>query len=174
MPEFSKGLLLILVLCAGISDVRVRRIPNWLTAPAFVAGTAFSALTVRNGLWLSLAGAACALAVYFPLYLLRGMGAGDVKLMAAVGSICGPSNWLSVFIATALIAGVCALIAVAFYKRFAETAHNLASILGALARGKSPAGEHPGLHIGNTGALRMPHGAFIASGSMLFLLVKNL
>ena len=53
------------------------------------------------------------LLVYVPLYLIRGMGAGDVKLMAAVGAIAGPGHWLGIFLATAVIGGVVSLLVMA-------------------------------------------------------------
>lgn len=173
MPDVMRALLLVLVLCCGIYDLRVRRIPNWLTMPALLGGVVSNAFLIRHGLLLALAGAGCALLVYLPLYLVRGMGAGDVKLMAAVGAICGPSNWFLIFVATALVAGVASLIAITFYKRAQETAHNLGVIVAALLRFKSPAEVNPAVQVSNPGALRMPHGAFIASGAMLFLLMTK-
>lgn len=169
MPEVSKALLLAVVLCAGIYDVRVRRIPNWLTLPAVLFGLILNSLLVHRGLLLALGGIGCALLVYFPLYLVRGMGAGDVKLMAAVGAICGPSNWLLIFLGTALIAGGASIVAVVLKRRFIETAHNLDFIITSLLRAKSPSQVDPSISIENSRALRMPHGAFIASGAMLFL-----
>ncbi|MDX2181298.1 MAG: A24 family peptidase [Bryobacteraceae bacterium] len=86
-------------------DLRERRIPNWLCAAGFALGVA---LHWRDGLL----GAALAMAIYAPLYLLRGVGAGDVKLMAAVGAIAGPWNWLGVFAFSSLATLAAALWAI--------------------------------------------------------------
>jgi prepilin peptidase CpaA len=173
MPELLNALLLVVVICAAIYDLRVRRIPNWLTAPAAVTGIALNAVMLPHGGLLSLAGLACALAVYLPLYVVRGMGAGDVKLMAAVGAIAGPSNWILIFIATALIAGAASLLLIAVRRRVRETSHNLAAIVTALLERRAPAADDPKLDVRHPGALRMPHGAFIASGAMLFLILSR-
>jgi prepilin peptidase CpaA len=76
-----------LVTLAARADVRTRRIPNQLTFPALVLGlAAHAALAGPQGLLASLAGAALAGGVLLPGWLCKWMGAGDVKLMAAVGA----------------------------------------------------------------------------------------
>jgi prepilin peptidase CpaA len=54
------------------------------------------------GLLLAFGGLLLASLIYFPLYLLKGIGAGDVKLMAALGMIVGPYPWLWLFLFSAL------------------------------------------------------------------------
>jgi prepilin peptidase CpaA len=173
MPELLKAVLLVLVLCAGIWDLKVRRIPNWLTAPAVLAGIAINAWLTPHGIGVALAGVICAMAIYLPLYMIRGMGAGDVKLMAAVGAIVGPSNWVFIFLATALIAGAASLVLVAARRRIRETSRNIAQIVVNLLARRIPGKNDPALDVHDTRALRMPHGAFIASGSMLFLILSR-
>jgi len=53
-------------------------------------------------------------ALYFPLYLIRGRRAGDVKLLAAVGSITGPGNVFGVFLLTAILGGLIAFVVLPF------------------------------------------------------------
>src|SRR6185437_16974645 len=91
-----------------------------------------------HGIVVALLGLGLSLLIYIPLYLVRGMGAGDVKLMAAVGSIAGPHNWLVIFVVTALLGGLVALALVFFKKRIHETLFNLATILAELTHGKAP------------------------------------
>ena len=79
------ALILASTVTAGYYDVRYRRIPNWLVALTIIACCSWHAL--RNGpagFSTSIAGLLVGTAVLFPLFLLRGMGAGDVKLMAAI------------------------------------------------------------------------------------------
>jgi prepilin peptidase CpaA len=170
MPELLKVVLLVVAVCGGIWDLRVRRIPNWLTLPAVLAGIGVNAWLTPRGWLISLAGLACAIAVYLPLYAIDGMGAGDVKLMAAVGAIAGPANWILIFVATALIAGAASLLLVAARRRVRETSRNIATIVTTLLARRLPAKRDPKLDVRDSRALRMPHGAFIASGAMLFLI----
>src|SRR5690242_16485700 len=95
IPRGAQILLLILVLCAAFTDARTRRIPNWLTVSGVLAGVALNTFMYGGlpGLWFSLKGLAVGFGVYLLLHLVRAMGAGDVKLMAAVGSIAGAADW---------------------------------------------------------------------------------
>jgi len=87
-------ILLIAVLALAVRvDLASHRIPNWLTLGAFGAGLVLAAVgNEARGLLGALAGAAVGLACLMPLYFARGMGAGDVKLMAAAGTFLGPYN----------------------------------------------------------------------------------
>ena len=104
-------ILALLVAVVGcITDVRSRRIPNVLTFGAAIAAlgvsAAFDGFTGATG---ALAGWCVGLAVFFIPFALGGLGAGDVKLMAALGAWLGPADalWLGVY--TALVGGVVAL-----------------------------------------------------------------
>jgi prepilin peptidase CpaA len=119
---------------------------------------------------LALLGIGCSLLVYIPLYLVRGMGAGDVKLMAAVGAIAGPRNWLGIFLATAILGGIVSFVYVLSRKRLQETLLNLSVIVNELVHVRAPVIRDPNLDIRSAGALRMPHGALIAVGVVTFLI----
>lgn len=83
-------LLFSMLLFAGRCDLRMRRIPNRLTLAGLSAGLLTAgAQEGWAGLGGALLGVAGGFAVLFPLYMLRAMGAGDVKLMAAAGAYLG-------------------------------------------------------------------------------------
>src|SRR5690242_7456703 len=118
MSTALKVLLIAIVLVAAIYDLRFRRIPNWLNLSGVILGVSVNTVLFgRSGLMLAFLGISFSLLIYVPLYLIRGMGAGDVKLMAAVGAIAGPWNWFAIFVATALLGGVAALVFVGFKRR---------------------------------------------------------
>jgi prepilin peptidase CpaA len=109
-------------LAACICDVRTRRLPNALTFGAALAALCFALFQDGlSGLGWSAAGWLTALALFFPFFALRGLGAGDVKLLAALGAWFGASNALYLALYTAVAGGVMA-IAVLVSRRYAKQA----------------------------------------------------
>src|SRR5712671_8035569 len=102
---------LALTISAALLDWRSRRIPNWLTVPGLIFGVAVnSALTGWHGTRLALEGAILALVLLLPLVLLRALGAGDWKLMGAVGAFLGPLMFLFVLLGSILVSGLMAVV----------------------------------------------------------------
>jgi len=100
---------------AAQADVRTRKIPNWLTFPAILLGLlTHLALGGREGFLASLAGMAVVLVALIPGWLLRWMGAGDVKLMAGFGALLGAGRLLEAALWTAGIGGILAVGALAW------------------------------------------------------------
>src|SRR6266850_3307597 len=105
-------LTLALTISAALLDWRSRRIPNWLTVPGFLSGvTLHVVLNGWHGLWFALGGSGLALILLLPLVLLRGLGAGDWKLMGAVGAFLGPAMFLFVLVGSLLVSGFMAIVA---------------------------------------------------------------
>jgi prepilin peptidase CpaA len=104
--------ILIIILCISVFyDIRYRRIPNWLTLPAIVFGLGYHLITGGlDGLGFSALGMVVGFGFFFLFYVAGGMGAGDVKLMAAIGSILGPKDAVYACAYTAIAGGVYALI----------------------------------------------------------------
>jgi prepilin peptidase CpaA len=172
MPAPLKLVLIATALAAAYYDLRVRRIPNWVNVTAVALGLALNIyFESLHGVMTATGGLLLALCVYLPLYVLKGMGAGDVKLMAAIGAIVGPGNWLNIFLVTALLGGAASLLLVLVRRQAGQTLHNVSIIVSQLAQGKPPAGQDGTLSIHHAQALTMPHGAIIASGVCLFLLL---
>lgn len=173
MPHFSaiQILVAVIVLVAAATDLRSRRIPNWLTLSGICAGLALNgAISGWSGVWTSFTGLLLGFGAYFALYALHAMGAGDVKLMAAVGAIVGPSNWFSVFLASAVAGGVLAVILMIRKGRVRETLGNAFFITGELLHFRAPHKRRSHLDVRDPRALNMPHGVAIAAGTVACLL----
>jgi prepilin peptidase CpaA len=148
-------------LSAGWSDWRTRRIPNWLTVSAFLVGVTANVLVYRwAGFRASLAGAGTALGLLLPFVLLRGMGAGDWKLMGALGAFLGPTRIVFVLFSAIVLAGVAACVMVTWRHRWGATLRNLRELLfGFAVFGLRP---NPQIHLGNTTLPSLPFGSVVA------------
>jgi prepilin peptidase CpaA len=92
---------------AAFFDLRSRRIPNWLNLSIIVASVTFYIVTSGfEGLLFSVEGMFVGLGIMLVPYLMGGMGAGDAKLMAAVGSILGPKGVIVAILYTVIIGGI--------------------------------------------------------------------
>ena len=101
----------ILMTIAVVIDVKTRRIPNWLTVSAFVAGIAYHVVTNGwQGLGFAMAGFGVGFGILLVLWLIGGGGGGDVKLMGAVGAWVGPLCTLLIFLGSAIFAVFCVIV----------------------------------------------------------------
>jgi prepilin peptidase CpaA len=104
------GVLAIGLLIAGVTDVREGRIPNWITFPLVGFGLLVHGWHQGfNGLLMSLEGLAVGILCLIFFYIKGGMGAGDVKLLGAIGAILGPHLVVYVFGFAAILGGVYSL-----------------------------------------------------------------
>jgi len=145
---------------AGWSDWRSRRIPNWLTVSGLLLGIAANSLATG---WLgaksSLLGAGLGLIVLLPFVLLRSLGAGDWKLVGAVGAFLGPGQLLTVLLGAILVAGLMAVVLIIWKKRVGQTVRNLGKMLAAFLTFHLPDRE---LTLENPEALKIPFGVAVA------------
>lgn len=170
MPVVMNILLVILVTLGGLIDMRTRRLPNWLALLGVCFGCVLNSFLFGfPGFQLSVSGAALGFGVYLAFYLIRAMGAGDVKFMAAVGAIVGPKVWLLIFFFTALCGGVVALVLLLTNGRLTKTLKNLGMMLYQLSRFQAPYHANDELDVRSEKALRLPHGAIIALGTIAYL-----
>ncbi len=175
LPVVLQVLLVLIVVTAGIYDLRYRRIPNWLVLVGLVLGIGLNSYEFQLiGLTRAALGMGLALLIYFPLYALRAMGAGDAKLMAAVGSIVGWQNWIVLFVVTALFGGVTAVVVLLFAGRIRKTFWNVGWIMSEVLHFRAPYKSSEELDVRSAKGLRMPHGAVIALGSIAFLVAKSI
>ena len=100
----------VILIIASIQDVISLRIPNWVTLPGLAVGLSYFSLTRGyEGFLFSLIGALTGLGLLIIPYIIGGTGAGDVKLMGAVGSVLGAQGVFIVFILSCILGGVYAL-----------------------------------------------------------------
>jgi prepilin peptidase CpaA len=169
-PVTLQIVLVALVAIAAVYDIRFRRIPNWSVLSGLVLGLGLNTVLLRwQGARASLLGIILAFLVYFPLYLLRGMGAGDVKLMAAIGAIVGPSNWFGIFILSGLLGGVFAVLFLVSRGKLLNSLWNIGFLFRRVFSFKAPYAREE-LDLASPKSIKLPHGVAIAAGSLLFLI----
>jgi prepilin peptidase CpaA len=155
---------LAVAVAAAVIDVQQRRIPNWLTYPAIGIGVLLRAYYFGwHGLLTALGGCLLAGGIVFFFYAVRAMGAGDLKLLAALGTMVGPGDALIILMATALAGGVMALIYAAYRGRLRGTLVNVGTVMKFHV--SSGLKAHPEANLDNPDALRMPYGLAIAAGA---------
>ena len=152
-------------LAATVVDIRSRRIPNVLTGSMAVVGIGLAAAGVSGvSVGASIAGMLAGLLLMLPGHALGATGAGDVKLMAAVGAVLGVHMIVNAFLFTALAGGALA-IAVALRRRRLK-----ATLSGTSRLIASPAGARHEIQ-GATTASRFAYGPAIAIGSVMAALI---
>jgi|SRR5580698_931008 prepilin peptidase CpaA len=151
---------------AGFTDWRSRRIPNWLTVSGSLLGIVVNAAVWGwAGVKSSLLGMVLGLAVLLPFVLVRSLGAGDWKLVGAVGAFFGPGQLIVVLFATILVAGVMALILIVLKGRVLQTLRNCGRMLMAFVQFHLPG---PELSLDNPEALKIPFGVAAAIAVVLY------
>lgn len=161
---------------AIVEDTRERRIPNVLVVVMLCSGIALNTLGPDNdhgGLFShfpgalgasgALLGALTGFALFLPLYLLRATGAGDVKLMAALGSFAGPMETLNVALSILIMGGALAVLRMLWTRKSRLVLSNVVSVLsnlaGASARQFDPVTQS---------ADRMPYALAFAGGLLAY------
>ena len=153
-------------LIGSVTDIKSRRIPNLITFPAFLFGLVLHlALSGWVSLLTSLAAGVICGVVFLIFYIAGGMGAGDVKLVMAVGCIAGLSHVAYLLVLTALCGGVMAVVVAVARGRLQQTLANV----GAIAAHHAHEGlqAHPEFNLTNTQTIRLPYAVAIAGGSLL-------
>jgi len=151
--------------CAVVCDLRTHKIPNGLTLSALALGLALNmGLGGAHGLARSLEGVAIA-GLSLGLYGLRMLGAGDVKLLGAVGALLGPTFALWTLLGTALAGGVLALAYAWRRGALTQTLQNAAQGAQVFQITRSTTALTTVAHNSTTG--RMPYAPAIALGAAL-------
>ncbi len=177
-------ILAVLLLMATREDVRSRRIPNKLVLVGVVLGLGLNGFLpaglgfnseVSGGLgWLAaFKGLALGIAVLLPIYLLRAMGAGDVKLMGMVGAFLGTSDLIGAVIATFIAGGLMALVVALWSKQLMSMLHNVKLMLvSGLFR--MNAGQLPVMNDLPVSVARLPYAVAITAGTLGYLVWQRM
>lgn len=173
MHFFTLILLCGWLLAAVYTDIRRYRIPNVLVLSgavvAMVLNTIFPPQADTPGLVFALQGLGIGLAVLLPLYLLRVMGAGDVKLMAMIGAFTGPAMMPMLALYVLVAGGVLAIGVSLLRGRLGAVLDNLKLTL-LLGIARSPEWQMPLQTASTHSQHRMPYAIAIAIGTFACLL----
>jgi prepilin peptidase CpaA len=164
VSQITTAVFFAVVALAMTSDVRTRRIPNALTMAGLIAGLLMRSLLGADALIGGFQGAGLAFLIALPLFLLRGLGGGDVKLLIAVGAFAGPERLLVACALTAVAGGAMALLWALRWGGLVPLMSSTAAMLKYFATfGRS--GSRRTLAV--PGAMSIPYGVAIGVGSTL-------
>lgn len=178
--EITLALLIPATLYASWIDFAERRVPNWLNALIAVVGLIFQGVYFgwyradEGGVGWGLLGLLVGFAVLIVPWLMHGMGAGDVKLMMAIGCWIGPWLTLISFAAGAIIGGLAAIVMIYSTGRVVHAITNMQTIATKMRRWDTAFGEYGGARtFGHTSQL-LPYGVPLTAGTIGVLLTHYL
>ena len=153
---------------ACVWDLKSARIPNWLTFTAAAVAIVFHTFAPEgSGLGVAARGLVIGLAVFFPVFALRAMGAGDIKLLGALGAWLGGKAVLFVAIYASIAGAVLALIVMAARGYLREGLTNIkALVMFWWVEGLKPV---PALTLDAPNSVRLPYAVPIAVGLVVTL-----
>lgn len=176
--------LVVFLLLAVWHDVSMYRIPNRLVLLGMVSGLLLntvlpqgygfiSALPGAIGFWKALAGLGLGFALLLPLYVLRAMGAGDVKLMAMVGAFLGPNATIGTILVTFIVGGVLTLLVVIRNGKLRLLLDNLHTMLMVSFIKSTVLHQMPTVDAVPVSAGKMPYGVAIALGTFSYIALEH-
>lgn len=158
-PNLPQTACVVMLAFSMVSDLAMRRIPNWITVPAVAGALVYhcSLFGVFSGLLYTTSGGVVGCGLLLPLYAAGGMGGGDMKLLGALGAWGGPGTALNIFIYSAVISALWAAAILAQRKSLSVALSNIRKALYQLAA----TGRWPGIAL--TGA-RLPYAVALGAG----------
>jgi len=183
LDDVRLALLVVLLALAAFIDMRTYRIPNWLTAGGSAIALALGAAIqwqvlgpawAVDGFLLSLGGLVAGLVLMLPMYALRVMGAGDVKLMAMAGAFLGLGQVVQAVLCVFVAGGVLAVGYSLWRRAMGQMTANVIDIVQSMAF-MAVAGHRPvGALGGRSSVGSLPYGVSICGGTVAWLVVKHL
>jgi prepilin peptidase CpaA len=162
------SLLLPLAIVITYHDVRYRRIPNAFVLATLAAGVAINAIfTGLPGVLASVGGCALGFGLMFMLHVFGAMGAGDVKLFAAIGAVTGAHLVLPTFIVVILTGGLLAVVSVIRAGILLTTMHRVLQIFV----GMLPGWQMPKFAVPLDRKHTIPYGVAITMGSIISIAI---
>jgi len=163
--------MVVAVSVATITDLRSRRIPNWLVFPLMILGLLLcSWLRGWHGFEKSIEGFGLGLLIYGILFAVGGMGMGDVKLVAAIGAWIGPGQLLIALVITGIVGGMMALCIAVWGGFLKEVMRGAVNVF--LGWSKLGLRSHPELVLSNPREHKMPYAPAIAVGTLMSFFVR--
>jgi prepilin peptidase CpaA len=168
-PARQWAVVLGATLTAAIIDARSRRIPNWLTLGLLAAGLAWSGITLgRWGLADGLLGCVMLALPYIVLFQVAGGGAGDAKMMGALGAWLGLGYGTVVLVAVCISGAILGILYAVVRRRLASVTANIALVsqsVAAIAVSRQGLSQAAQLVPRPTQMLAMPYGLAICAGT---------
>lgn len=168
------AILLILVIVAAGFDLKSRRIPNWLVLVGLVASLIlqiiFNSFNSFYGFKAWGYGLLVGFGLFLPLYMLRAMGAGDVKLMAMVGSFLDPGSAIGAVLTTLVVGGVLSIVVALWKGVLHQVVTNIHTQI-TLAMFKKLSGGSAQLEVMPASAGNLPYAVAIAVGTLIHLVL---
>lgn len=171
------GSLIGLLAVAAVIDCRTYRIPNWLTMSGAAFALAYAVavpFAPKLGFFWALGGFALGLFMFLPLYMIKVMGAGDVKLMAMAGAFLGVSDTFYAILCTFIVGGIAALGFALLHgvlgRMLGNIKTDLQSILLQAAGGVRPVS----MLDASKSVGKLPYGASISIGTIGYVVAKQL
>lgn len=175
MRSFAWWPTLVVLAVATFTDLRSRRIPNWLVLPYLLAGVVISPWRHDwggsnrtfgwHGLGQSCAGLGLGLLIYGFLFWLGGMGSGDMKLCAAIGAWIGLEQTFWAVFYTALAGGIMAICWIAYHKIFRKLLRYASDLVSGGKRSK--VGGDAESSLDDLMKRKMPYAPAIAVGTLV-------
>ncbi|HEX2531978.1 MAG TPA: A24 family peptidase [Burkholderiaceae bacterium] len=171
------GVLFLLLVLAAIYDIRTYKIPNWLVASGIAFALVYTAVVpipYQGGVLWALGGLGLGFLLMLPIYAIRAMGAGDVKLMAMIGGFVGLADIFYVVLATFIVGGVAALGFAAVNGVMKRMLGNIkAAVQGVMFSVLGGAGGATHISVANS-AGRIPYGVSISIATTGYVVAKQL
>ena len=158
------------ILYASWVDGSQKRVPNWLNALLLGSGFAMQSLHPQGGGWtMALGGALVGFGVLIVPWMVHGMGAGDVKLMAAIGAWFGPEMTLWAFVVGAMLGAVIAVIMIVSSGRVRQARTNMTTIMVKMSHPAHWFTDFGGAKTFGDSSQLLPYGIPLTIGSIFVL-----